>query len=159
MSWKLNSSNLAWKVLYPVKNCPAVFAPRGFLDELLNKFSYPSLGHPMDFIPRNPCCCSFHTPGSFFPPWYPELDTTININRKRTNCNKKSLKLRVYCEKFWEDWPQIVFLRRQQNTQKNKGKQDKHIKSNNCNSDDRRKRKDQKNVYILKDSMDKKLNT
>lgn len=38
MSWKLYSSNLAWKFLHPVKNCQAVFAPRGFLDELLSKF-------------------------------------------------------------------------------------------------------------------------
>ena len=27
----------------------------------------------MDFIPWDPSCCSFHTPGSFLPPWYPAL--------------------------------------------------------------------------------------
>ena len=54
----------------PRTNCPAVFAPHGLLDKLLNKFLYPSLGHPIDFIPRDPSCCSFHTSGSFLPPWY-----------------------------------------------------------------------------------------
>ena len=53
-----------------------IFAPRSFLNKLLNKFSYPDLGCPMDFIPWDPSCCSFHTPGSFLPPWYPALKMT-----------------------------------------------------------------------------------
>ena len=36
----------------PCKNCPAFFIPCGFSGELLNKFSYPVLGDPVDFIPR-----------------------------------------------------------------------------------------------------------
>ena len=79
MPWKLDSSYLAWQVSYPLKNCPAVFAPTDLLDELLNKFSYPSLGSPMDFIPRDPSCCSFHTPDSFLPPWYPTLKMTAPL--------------------------------------------------------------------------------
>ena len=73
MSQKLHSSNLARKVSYHVRNFPAVFALRGLLDELLNKFSYTVLGRPMDFIPRDPSCCNFYTPGSFHPFWYPAL--------------------------------------------------------------------------------------
>ena len=72
----IHSSSLALKVLYSVKNCPAVFAARDLWDELLKKFSCPSLGRPMDFIPLDPSCCGFHTPGSFLPPWYPELKMT-----------------------------------------------------------------------------------
>ena len=72
------SSNLAWKVSHPVKNFPAVFAPGGLLDELLlTKFSYPGLGCPMDFIPRDPNCCSFHTRGSFLPPWSIKDDRSL----------------------------------------------------------------------------------
>ena len=70
---------MAWKVSYPVKNCPAVFTPRGLLNELLNKFLYPGLAYPMDFIPQDPSCCSFHTPGSFLLPWYPSLKITAPL--------------------------------------------------------------------------------
>ena len=31
-----------------------IIKPSDLLDELLNKFSYPGLGPPMDFIPRDP---------------------------------------------------------------------------------------------------------
>ena len=58
------------------KNCPAVFTPRVLLDELLNKFSYPGLERRIDFIPQDPSCCSFHTLGSFLPPWYSALKMT-----------------------------------------------------------------------------------
>ena len=61
---------------FSVKYCPGVFAPRGLLDELLKKFSYPGPGHPIDFIPWDPSCCSFHTPGSFLPLWYPAVKMT-----------------------------------------------------------------------------------
>ena len=54
---------------YPLKNCPAVFAPHALLDEL---------------IPWNPSCCSFHAPGSFLPPWYPALKMTAPLVVK--NC-------------------------------------------------------------------------
>ena len=76
------SSNLDWKVSHPVKNCPAVFAPRGLLDELLKKFSNPGLGHPMDFIPWDPSCCSFHTLVSFLLPWYPALKMTTPLESR-----------------------------------------------------------------------------
>ena len=67
---------LGLKSVAPRKNFPAVFAPRVLLDELFNKFSYSCVGNPMDFIPRDPFCFSFHTPGSFRPPWYPALKMT-----------------------------------------------------------------------------------
>ena len=51
MSLKLHSSNMVGKVSCPVKKCPAVSTPCDLLDELWNKFSYPGLGCPMDFIP------------------------------------------------------------------------------------------------------------
>ena len=68
---------------YP-KNCiplnfPVAFAHGGLLDELLNKFSYPGLGCPMDFIPWDPNCCSFHSPGSLLLPWYPALKITASL--------------------------------------------------------------------------------
>ena len=66
----MRSSNLAGKVSYPVNICPAVFAPRGLLNELLNKFSHLDLGCSMNFVPTVPSCCSFHTLGSFLPPWH-----------------------------------------------------------------------------------------
>ena len=34
----------------------------------------------MDFIPRNPSSCSFHTLGSFLPPQYPALKMTAPLN-------------------------------------------------------------------------------
>ena len=64
MSCGLHSSDLAVKK-FPVKNCGAVFPSRGVLDELLNKFSYPGLGYPVDFIPWDPSSYSFHTLDSF----------------------------------------------------------------------------------------------
>ena len=67
------------EVSCPVKNCPPVSAPRGLLDELLNKFSYTGLGNPMDFIPWDPSCCIFYTPDSFLPPWYPALKMTAPL--------------------------------------------------------------------------------
>ena len=82
MSWKLDSSYLTWQVSYSLKNCPIVFAPSDLLDELLNKFSYPGLGSHMDFIPRDPNCCSFHTADSFLPPWYPTLKMTAPLGTK-----------------------------------------------------------------------------
>ena len=33
----------------------------------------------MDFIPRDPSCCSFHTPDSFLPPWYLTLKMTAPL--------------------------------------------------------------------------------
>ena len=35
----------------PHETSPALSAPLGLLDELLNKFWYPVLGRPADFIP------------------------------------------------------------------------------------------------------------
>ena len=70
---------MAWKVLHPETNYPAVFTPGGLLDKLLNKLSYPGLGRPMDFIPRDPSCCSFHTSGSFLLLWYPALKMTAPL--------------------------------------------------------------------------------
>ena len=67
---------LAWKVLYPVKNCPAVFEPRSLVYELLIRFSYHGLGGPMDFIPRDLSSYSFHTLDNLFPPRHPALKKT-----------------------------------------------------------------------------------
>ena len=67
------------KSFIPRKNCSAVFAPRGLLDELLNKLSYPCPGRHMDFISRDPSCCSFHAPGNFLPPWCPALKMTAPL--------------------------------------------------------------------------------
>ena len=66
------------------KNCPAFFVPGGLLDELLNEFSYPGRARPTDFIRRNPSCCSFHTPGSFLPPWYSPLKMTASLSAKNS---------------------------------------------------------------------------
>ena len=82
MSWKLHSLNLAWQVSYALKNCPAVFVPSGILNELLNKFSYPGLGRPMEFILHDPSCCSSHTPGGFLTPWYPALKMTTPLDHQ-----------------------------------------------------------------------------
>ena len=76
MSLKLHSSNMVGKVSCPVKKCPAVSTPCDLLDELWNKFSYPGLGCPMDFIPWDPSVSIFHNPGSFLPPWYPAFKMT-----------------------------------------------------------------------------------
>ena len=64
------------KGLYPVKSYPAVFTPRGLLDELLNRCSNTGLGSPIDFIPRSLSSCSFYYPDSSIPPQYPALKTT-----------------------------------------------------------------------------------
>ena len=65
------------KSFVPRKKLPSSFRTGGLLDELLNKFSYGGLGCPMDFILRNPNCCSFYTQGIFLPPWYPALKMTV----------------------------------------------------------------------------------
>ena len=44
------------------------FALRGLLDELLNKFLYPGIGSPMNFIHRDLSSCSFRTWHSFLHP-------------------------------------------------------------------------------------------
>ena len=88
MSWKLHSSNLTWKVSYPIKNCPAVFARCGLLHKLLNKFSCPGLGGPMEFVPRNSSSWSFSRPDSFLLPWFPSVPVsflTIKLPEDSTN--------------------------------------------------------------------------
>ena len=66
----------------PLNNCTAVFVPSGILNELLNKFSYPGLGRPMEFILQDPSCCSSHTPGDFLTPWYPALKMTAPLDHQ-----------------------------------------------------------------------------
>ena len=77
---KVAFRKISLKSFIPFKICLAAFTSRGLLDELLNKFSCTGLGRPMDFIPRDASCCSFHVRGSFLSPCYPALKMTAPLN-------------------------------------------------------------------------------
>ena len=86
------------------ENFPAIFAPCGLLDELLKTFSYHGLGQPMDLIPRDPSCCSFHTPGSFIPPWCPALKMTAPLLSGKLADDEWKKNLRMTRDDFLDDF-------------------------------------------------------
>ena len=47
------------KSFIPRKKLPGSFLIHGLLDALLNTFSYPNLGGPVDFVLRDSSWCSF----------------------------------------------------------------------------------------------------
>ena len=106
MPWKLHSSNLAWRFSYPLKNYRAVFASSGLLDELLNKFSYPGLGRPMEFIPPESQLLKVSYPGQF---------TSALVPRIKEDRSLKSIKTRTgrrcnNCDHSFQNSWQILML-------------------------------------------------
>ena len=55
----------------------------------------------MDFIPRDPGCCNFHTPGSFLPPWYPTLKMTAPLACSAAVCCQEEEEKRRKSKKIW----------------------------------------------------------